>query len=215
MGKELNLDAQSRANEKNKELIEGSYVPAVVYGNGLEPKNLKIKAKDLSHVFAEAGESTLINLTIDKKDKFKVIIKDVQKNPLKRNLIHADFHVVSMDKMIEVEIPLLFVGESKAVRELGATLIKSREFVNAHCLPGNLVNHLEVDLGLLENIESMIHISDIKVPQGIEILEHANDPVATVELPRDSRQEEAEAAAAASAEAAKTEVAKGGSEAKK
>jgi len=196
MGKELNLDAQTRANEKNKDLKETGYVPAVVYGGGLDTKSLKIKVKELNQVFAEAGESTLINLSIDKKEKLKVIIKEVQKDPLKKHILHADFHVISMNKAIDVEIPLLFVGESKAVREQGATLIKSRELINAHCLPGNLVNHIEVDLGLLENIDSMIHISDIKVPEGIVVAEHENDVIATVELPRDSRQEEAENAKA-------------------
>lgn len=192
MGKELNLYAQSRASEKNKELKEGGYIPAVVYGNGLETKSLLVKSKELNHVFAEAGEATLINLSIDKKQKIKVIIKDIQKSPLKRNITHVDFHVVSMDKAIDVEIPLLFVGESKAVREQGATLIKARESVNAHCLPGDLVDHIEVNLGLLETIDSIIHVSDVKAPKGVTIVEHEHDAIAAVELPRDSRQEEAE-----------------------
>lgn len=191
MGKELKLEALSRASEKIADIKAEGLVPAVVYGAGMDVKSLKVKAHDLNSVFAEAGESTLINLVIDGKQTLKVIIKDIQKDPIKRNIVHADFHLVNMAKKIEVEIPFTFTGESKAVRELGGTLLKSKEFINARCLPGDLIDHVIVDLTPLATFDDVIRVSDLVVPATLEIIDHENDPIVTVEMPRTVAQQQA------------------------
>ncbi|MDO8261223.1 MAG: 50S ribosomal protein L25 [Candidatus Magasanikbacteria bacterium] len=191
MGKELKLEALTRASEKTAELRSEGFVPAVVYGAGMEVKSLKVKSYDLNTTFAEAGESALINLVIDGKTTLKVIIKDIQKDPIKRNIIHADFHLVDMAKKIEVEIPFTFTGEARAVKELGGTLLKNKEFIHARCLPGDLIDHVIVDLSPLVTFEDMIRVSDLVLPKGVEVIDHESDPVITVEMPRTVAQQQA------------------------
>jgi large subunit ribosomal protein L25 len=188
MGKELKLEAQARADEKNKDLRKSGFIPAVVYGAGQETTNLKLKLQDFKKVFAIAGESTLINLSLDGKDAVKVIVKSIQKDAVKDEIIHVDFYAIDMKKKIEVEIPLNFIGESKAVKELGGTLITNMETVHVQCLPGDLVESLDIDLSILEDFSNTLRVADVKSPETIEITNDENQTVATVAMPRTAKQ---------------------------
>jgi len=188
MGKELKLEAQARADEKNKDLREDGFIPAVIYGAGQETTNLKLKLQDFKKVFAVTGESTLINLSIDGKDAVKVIVKSIQKDAVKDEIIHVDFYAIDMKKKIEVETPLNFIGESKAVRELGGTLLTNMETVHVECLPDNLVESLDIDLSILEDFNSTLRVADIQSPDNIEIIDDEHQTVATVAMPRTAAQ---------------------------
>jgi large subunit ribosomal protein L25 len=188
MGKELKLEAQVRAEEKNKDVKKAGFIPAVIYGSGKEATSLKVKLQDFKKVFAVAGESTLINLVIDGKEPVKVIVKTVQKDAIKNEFVHVDFYAIDMTKKIQVEIPLNFVGESKAVKELGGTLLQTMETVHVQCLPGDLVESLDVDLGILEDFSTSIRVSDVQAPATIEVITPAEQTVATVDMPRSARQ---------------------------
>jgi len=182
MTKEIKLNAQLRVetNEKAKIIREKGLVPAVVYGSGTENRNVKIKKLDFERVFAEAGESNLIDLVIDDRSSVKVIVKDFQKNPTTDQIIHVDFYQVDMSKKIETTIPLNFIGESKAVKELGAILMKNIDEINAKCLPGDLVNNIDVDLSALDTMDDVIRIKDLKISKDVEILNDTEDMVASV-----------------------------------
>lgn len=170
MTKEIKLEAKSRGgeNEKIKKIRQEGFVPANVYGPGYDNKSIKIKELEFNKVFGEAGESQLINLVIDGDQSEKVIVKDVQKNPTKDNFVHVDFYRVDMNKKIHAEIPLKFTGEAKAVRELGGILIKNIDSLEVKCLPGDLVDNIEVDLSGLVNIHDAIRVEDLKLPDGME-----------------------------------------------
>lgn len=132
------------------------------------------------HVFNLAGESNLIDLNIDDKKVIKVIIKDVQKDVIKSDIIHADFYQVNMDKKIITEIPLNFIGESLAVKQLGGTVIKNMDNLEVECLPGDLVSHIDIDLGRLRIFGDLIRLNDIKLPQGMELVSKTNEVVISV-----------------------------------
>ena len=93
-------------------------VPAVVYGSGIEPKNVFVEIRNFVSVFKEAGESTLVDLNIEGEPMVKVLIQDLQRDPLSSEIIHADFRAVDLTKEITAEIKLRFVGEAAAVKEL-------------------------------------------------------------------------------------------------
>lgn len=192
MGKELKLEAQVRADEKNRDVKKAGFIPAVIYGAGKEATSLKVKAQDFKKVFAAAGESTLINLVIGGKEPVKVIVKAIQKDVIKDDVVHVDFYAINMNNKIEVEIPLNFIGESKAVKELGGTLLKNMETVHVRCLPGDLVDHLDVDLSILEDFSTSIRVSDIQLPETIEAINQETQTVATVDMPRSAKQEAGE-----------------------
>lgn len=182
MNKKIQVQSSIRTKEDGKinKIRKDGFLPAVLYGQGGKAQNLKVKLRDFEKAFNEAGETTLIDLMIDEKESVKVIVKDVQRNPIHNNIIHADLYKVNMDELIEVEVPLNFVGESKAERELGGTLSKKLEFVLVSCLPIDLIDHIDVDISVLNTFEDSIKISDLKIPDTIKILNHESGAVASV-----------------------------------
>jgi large subunit ribosomal protein L25 len=182
----LKLEAQKRdKNENVKFLIKTGLVPAVVYGPHLKiNKLIKVKINELKKVVAAAGESSLIDLIVDGKKEGKVLIKEEQRDPVKDSLIHADLYEVDMTKEISAEIPLHFIGESKAVKELSGVLIRSINEIEVKCLPANLVNHIDVDISSLNTFSDVIKIHDLKLPAGIKLVRETDDVVATVAEPK-------------------------------
>jgi len=178
---DIKLQGQIRVKQ---EKLTNDYIGAIVYGSGLENVLLKLKAVDFAKVFKQAGESNLISLEIEGQHSFKVLIKEVQRDPIKDFFIHVDFYKVDMDKEITTEIPLEFIGESKAVKELGAMLIKSIDQVEVECLPKDLVDHIDIDISVLSEIGDNLQIKDIKWPKGLKILNNEEDALASIVEPR-------------------------------
>lgn len=172
---DLKLSAQKR--EKNEKMA-ADFLAAIVYGKGLENRSIKINRIEFEKIFLQAGETNLINLDIDGKVA-KVLVKDIQKDPVKDFVTHVDFYEVNMKEKVTADVPLKFVGESKAVKELGGILIKEVHEIKVECLPGDLVDHLVVDITILETLDGIIKIGDIKLPKGMELL---LDPETTIAL---------------------------------
>jgi len=185
MTKQFKLAAKTRTlkEEKAAELRRTGYVPAVIYGSGTENLSLKIKQSELAKVYEQAGETNLIDLEIEGHKPSKVIIKAVARDAVKDALLHADFYQVDMKKAIEVEIPIKYIGESKAVKDQNAVLLKNLETINIKCLPGDLVESIEVDLSVLENFDDAIKISDLKLPGTLELLNPPSEMIANVTEP--------------------------------
>lgn len=168
------------------------YLPAVMYGHGIENQYLKIKYHDFEAVYSKAGKSSLIDLEIEGSNPVKIKIQDVQIDPLSDRFIHIDFYKVKMDEKITAYIELDFVGESKAVKELGGTLVKNLEEIEVECLPGDLVHDIKVDVSQLETFDDVIHIKDLNVPERIEVLSNLEQIVANVMPPRSEEELEKE-----------------------
>jgi len=182
MNKELILKVQVRNKEvktKNKKLDNG-YIPAVIYGQDTESRSLLVNKNEFNHIYKIAGESILVDLEIADQPAVKVLIKDTQKNPLNDNFIHADFYKVNMNKKITAEIPLNFIGESVAVKELGGMLVRNMDSVEVECLPNDLVSDIKVDLSVLNSLNDIIHISDLKLPAELKIISEADKVIVNV-----------------------------------
>ena len=185
MVKKISLEAKLRteASGRAKILIHQGFIPVVVYGAGIENQKLKIKISDFEFVFAQAGETHLIDLNVDGTQKYRVLVKDVQRDPIKGKIIHADFYQVDMKKPIEVQVPLQFIGESKAIKELGGTLVKSIDVLSVKCLPEDLVDKIDVDISVLETYDNAITVKDLPVPEELEVLNNPDDMVVHVMAP--------------------------------
>lgn len=207
MTKEINLSIAKRDEKEGiKKIISEGYIPAVLYGPGTAPASLKVKEVDFGKVFALAGESQLINLAIDNGQAVKALVKDTQKDVIKNKIIHIDFYQVDMSKKITAMIPLRFVGESRAVKELGATLVKSMDEIEVECLPGNLIDKLEIDLAALKEFDDAIRINQIKLPSGMELTADTDEVVISALPPLKEEVEAPVAAVAVAEEAAPAEV---------
>ncbi|MFA6427989.1 MAG: 50S ribosomal protein L25 [Candidatus Buchananbacteria bacterium] len=204
----LDLKSQSRqlVGKKVESLRQQDLIPAVIYGHGVEAKNLAIAAKEFGKIFSQSGESTLVDLTIDEQKPVKVLIQAVQRDPISSKVIHVDFHQVRMDEKIITEVPLKFVGEAGAVKSLGGVFVHVLDHVKIECLPTELLSEIVVDISVLANFENKIHIKDLKVGAGVKILGEAEETVALVEAPR-TEQEMADLEATATATVIEPEVA--------
>jgi large subunit ribosomal protein L25 len=146
-------------------------VPAVIYGGHAEPKTLMLSHNEVvKHLEHEAVYSHVLDVTIDGKTE-KAILKGVQRNPAKFQILHLDFLRVSMSEAIKVHVPLHFVNENTSIGgKKGGIATHSMVDVEVSCLPSNLPEFIEVDLFKLD-IGDTLHLSDLILPKGVEILE--------------------------------------------
>jgi len=201
----ISLNSQIREKDENlSDLRVNGLIPSILYGKGIENKILKVSKLEFEKIYKLAGESSLINLSINNDKPVSVLVKNVDLDPVKGNVIHIDFYEVNLKVKISAEIPLNFIGESKAVKELNGTLVKNINHIKVECLPTDLINHIDIDISVLENIHDVIKISDLKIPQVIEVHANGEDIVATV-IPHKEIIEEAPVAPVAEGEAATSE----------
>ncbi len=155
-------------------------MPAVMYGKHAGSTPIFLNPIAFLKVYKEAGESNVISLDIEGK-KANVLIHDIQFDPVKSHVVHADLYVIEKGQKVHVNIPLQFVGESFAVKNLGANLIKVLHEVYVSADPSALPSHIEVDISALSDLNSNILIKDLILGKGVELY-HMNetDVVASV-----------------------------------
>lgn len=180
----LSAVLREEAGKGLDQLRKDDMVPAVIYGRKIEPRNVALPYLDFSKAYKQAGENTIIELSIGEGKPVNVLIHAVQMSPLKNRFIHADFFQVRMDEEIETHVPLVFIGESPAVREMGGMLMKSIEELPVKTLPSDLPHSLEVDLSTLLTFEDHIVVSDVKVSDKVKIDADPNMVIASVIPPR-------------------------------
>lgn len=166
-----------------KQLRKAGEIPAVIYGKAKENQNLSLNRIEFEKLYRDHGTSAIILLDIDGNKK-NVLIQEISFNPVNGLADHVDFYEVSMTEKITTMVPLNFIGDSSAVIELGGTLVTNKNEVEVECLPADLPPEIEVDITPLVDFETDIHVSDLKIPAGVEIKDDPEEMVATVEPPR-------------------------------
>jgi len=180
----IKADKRDIVGKKNAILRSEGKIPAVIYGHGFKSLNLAVNQRDFVKVFTQAGQSKIIGLSIGQDKPVQVLIHDVQYHPISSLPLHIDFYQVKMDEKIKAKVPLRFVGEAKAVFEKGGSFITNIEEVEVETLPADLPSEIEVDISKLDDFDKAIHISDLKLPPRVELLEEESELVAKVEPPR-------------------------------
>lgn len=178
--------AKKRGTDKPQELRASGLIPAVLYGSGEESVSLMVDYVPFKKLYNEAGESSLIDLSIDggAQDKpVKVLIQELQYDPVKGNIIHIDFRRIDMNKEMHATLELNFINESPAVKELGGTLMKTHDTLDIKCLPKDLVAEVNVDLGILKTFSDVVHVKDLVLPDGIKVLNDLDLVIAKVAAP--------------------------------
>lgn len=183
----VKLEAKTRTQRgrKTNALRDEGSVPGIVYGFDKEPILVTIDRNAFVKTYKQAGESALVDLAIDGKDSVKVLIHELQFDPMGGFVSHADFRRIDMDKPIETSVKLVFTGSSAAVRELGGTLVEVCNSIEIRALPKDLISLIEVDITPLATFSDAVHVSELKLPPGIEALDAPTQVVATVAAPRD------------------------------
>jgi len=188
----LSISAKIRKElgKKVKSLRKMGVLPAVLYGHKIKNLNLELDLKEFEKIYKEAGESSLISLNVEeKKQKFLVLIHDIQFDHLAEKLIHIDFYQPELKEEVEVTVPLIFEGEAPAVKDLGGTLVKNISEVEVKALPQNLPHEIKVDIGNLKTFEDNILIKDLIVSKEVKILKGPEEIVAAVARPEKVEEE--------------------------
>ena len=175
----------------NKNSIkESGRIPAVVYGHKIKNTMLDVDYKDFLKVLKEAGESSLVELLVEgEKDKNLVLIHDLQKDPVSDKFIHIDFFQPNLTEEVEVDVPLIFEGESLAVKDLGGTLVKNIQELKIKSLPQNLPHEIKVLIDNLKTFEDHILAKDLKLPEGVKIMIKPDEIVVMVAEPEKVEEE--------------------------
>ena len=163
-----------------KHLRESGFIPAVVYKEGKESTAIKVSHRQLwGLIHQHRLESVVINLKVkdDKKQKSRAcLIKEIQYDPVKGDIVHVDFNQISLDKAIKVNVPVVAKGEPIGIKQEGGSLEHILWEIEVECLPVDIPKNIEVDVSNLK-IGDAIHIKDIIFPANIKVM---NDPEAIV-----------------------------------
>jgi large subunit ribosomal protein L25 len=149
-------------NEARRHRAAGR-LPAVVYGGGA-PLAVTVEPKELSRILhSESGANTLITLAVDGEGDARVLVKEFQLDPITHDLLHADFYRVAMDKPITVTVSIVLKGEAKGVKQQGGILDFVQREVDVECLPGDIPEHIEID------------VTDLMLNDGVRLRDVAKD----------------------------------------
>lgn len=180
----LNATIRTVKGKKNAALRRSGFVPGVMYGNAVEPISVQVPAATLKKTLIEAGQSSLIDLVIEGKGTERVLFHEYEVDPVTEAITHVDFLKVRLDQKVTTDVELTFVGVSAAVKDLAGTLVKNLTKVEVEALPQNLPHDLEIDISSLATFDDVIHVKDIVLPTGVEILGDLELVVANVTPPR-------------------------------
>jgi len=185
----LKIEAQKRDTKENtKDIRRSGMIPSVYYGGKVESTPISVPVVDFKKALKEAGHSTVITLSVGGKD-IDVLIQEVALDPISDEPIHADFLVIDKDKKVIVKIPLVFEGESPAVKSLGGSLVKVLHEIEVEGFPKDLPHEIKVDLSSLETLDSNITVKDLDIPKGISFTESQDETVASIAVQKEEEEE--------------------------
>jgi large subunit ribosomal protein L25 len=170
MAKQVKLKAEARptvGRSAVRKLRACGFIPAVIYGGNDKPQPLQVSAREINAMMSHAsGENVLVELEIGDGQSRTALVQEVQHAPVGGEIRHVDFHAISMDQMIQAEVPLEPVGTAVGVKTFGGLLEQSLRALAIECLPSDLPDRITVDVSHL-NIGDAIHVRDIELPQGV------------------------------------------------
>ena len=166
-----------------RKLRQNGSVPAVIYGHGREPQHLTINTREMDRLVSTTNVlATVIELSVEGKTA-KTLIREIQRHPVKRSIVHVDFQELVAGEKITVNIPLRFVGTADGVRNGGGILEETMHQVHLRLDPASIPDHIDVDVTPL-TIGHSIHIRDLKLPEGVTILDDAGATVCVCTAPK-------------------------------
>ena len=168
-----------------KETKKDGFIPAVYYGAQQASTPIFVDFIEFKKVLADAGESSSITLITEHGNEV-AMIQDVQLDPIRSNPVHVDFYVLEKGQKVHVKTPIVFTGESQAVKE-GGIFVKVMHELSVEGEPSNLPHEFSIDMAMLVNKDSVIHVKDLILPSGVEL--YHVDPLDVVASISEAREE--------------------------
>jgi large subunit ribosomal protein L25 len=186
MDLELTLDAREAQGKANKRLRREGLVPGVVYGKGEDSTNVQVDAKTFETLYRAAGKTSVVKFMVPgSRRATSGFIKSVQRHPLTGRALHVDYFLVNLNVEMEVDVPLVFTGESPAVEETGGTLLHNISAIHVKALPADIPHEVTVDVSVLKSLDVAIHVADLSLNRDlVTVMTDGETLVATVVPPR-------------------------------
>jgi large subunit ribosomal protein L25 len=195
--KEITLQVFPRTvvGKKVKHIRREGSVPMVLYGPGFTSELYQASTFEANRALSAAGMTSLISLQVDEeKEPLPALVRDVQRDILTDALLHVDLYRVSMTQVITTEVPIELVGQSPAVAQGVAMVLHLMDRVEIECLPGDLVSSLELDISPLQDVDDVLHVKDLSVPEGLTVLTDSEGVIVRLahatRLPEEEEEEE-------------------------
>jgi large subunit ribosomal protein L25 len=187
---QLKASTRTLLGKRSRRLHGEGKLAAVVYGHNTEATPLVLDRLEFQKVFIKSGRTHLVELLVDGERSEKVLVREIQTHPRRLGPTHVDFYQVSLEEKITVEVPVHLTGESAAVKRGDADVLQPIHMVRVECLPTDIPEAFVVDLTPLEDIESELRISDLKVPKGVTVLVEPEELVVKIVHRRELKVEE-------------------------
>ncbi len=187
----VTLQAESRHTGRHpiRELRNVSRVPAVVYGQGMEALAVSLDAKKLGLALRAAGNG-LLEMEIPGQAVLHVLVRELQRHPVKHNILHVDFLAVSMTQKVRMEVRVIQEGVAPILSDQDMVLVRNMDTIMIECLPGDIPEHLVANLSKLVTVDDEVLVSDIVAPAGVKILTEGDHVVFAVTPSRAALEEE-------------------------
>jgi large subunit ribosomal protein L25 len=187
---QLKASTRTLLGKRSRRLHGEGKLAAVVYGHNTEATPLVLDRLEFQKVFIKSGRTHLVDLVVDGERAEKVLVREIQTHPRRLGPVHVDLYQVSLEEKITVEVPVHLTGESAAVKRGDADVLQPLHTVRVECLPTDIPEAFEVDLTPLEEIESELRVSDLKVPKGVTVLVDPEELVVKIVHKRELKVEE-------------------------
>jgi len=180
----------SRGKNASRRLRSLGKIPAILYGQKEESLSLSLDPRNLQAILHSAsGHNTIFSLEVKDRGTTSVMMKDWQFDPIKETLLHADLLRIAMDKVLQIDVPIVAVGLARGVKDQGGILELVLRQLEIQCLPTEIPDHISVDVSDLE-IGSNVRVSDLLVDSKLKVLSDSDLVVAHVIAPKEEQEEE-------------------------
>ena len=177
--------------KQNRPLRAAGMLPAVIYGKEVDTVSVAVARRDFDRAFHKVGRTQLLDITVSSDGTpHRVLVREVQYNPRTNTVSHVDFFQVNLKQKITADVPLIIVGEAPAAESHEGELQQLANTVKVSCLPADIPEHIEVDVGELAAIDDSIRVSELTVPADCEILSDPEEVVAKIAHIREVEEEE-------------------------
>lgn len=208
----LKAEKRTITGKKVKHLRREGILPANIFGKGMTSQSLQLPLKEFRAVYDKVHETGLVDLTIG-SESYPVLIQNIHVQPMTHTPLHADFFKVNLKEKVKATIPIVGLGEPKAVTDKIGVLLQSLSEVEVEALPTDLPENLEISVEGLAQIDDSLTIADLKVPTGVEVMAEPAEMIFRIgELVSEEAEElaaEEEAAAEAASEEGAAETGEG------
>ncbi len=169
----LSAEPRTVVGKQVRALRRAGIIPAVIYGQR-DPLHVQLNTHSTTLILRDASENDVFDLEVEDKI-YKVLLRDVQRHVTRRDLMHVDFLEVDMTLVIRTETPIHLVGKTELTDgEVGLLL----HAVEIEAIPDKLVGHIELDISIFTDPDFIVHVRDLVLPEGLEIITDGDQPVA-------------------------------------